>query len=49
MIQELLSEYKKDTDAEIYALQRRVYELQSRIYQMEIEKYFETKCKNEKQ
>ena len=43
---ELLSAYKKETENQIYALQRKVYELQSRVNQLEQEKYFETKMKN---
>lgn len=43
---ELLSAYKKETEDQIYALQRKVYELQSRVNQLEQEKYFETKMKN---
>lgn len=45
----MLRAYQRETDAQIFALQRKIYELQSRIFQMELERYFETKHKIEKQ
>ena len=45
----MLNAYKRETDAQIYALQKKVYELQSRLFQLEMERYFETRNKTEKQ
>lgn len=45
----MLRTYQRENDAQIFALQRKIYELQSRIYQMEMERYFETRNKTEKQ
>ena len=45
----MLTAYKRELDAQINALQRKVYELQSRVFEMEKERYFETRNKTEKQ
>ena len=45
----MLRAYQRETDAQIFALQRKVYELQSRLFQYEMERYFETRNKIEKQ
>lgn len=45
----MLRAYQRETDAQIFALQRKIYELQSHIFQMEMERYFETRNKTEKQ
>lgn len=45
----MLRAYQRETDAQIFALQRKNYELQSRIFQLETERYFETRNKTEKQ
>lgn len=38
----MLESYKKETDAQIYDLYRKIYELQSRVFSYELERYFET-------
>ena len=38
----MLAAYKRETDAQIYALQRKIYELQSQVFSFELERYFET-------
>lgn len=43
---ELLSAYKKETENQIYALQRKVYKLQSRVNQLEQEMYLKTRNKS---
>lgn len=45
----MLRAYQRETDAKIFQLQRKIYELQSRVFQMEMERYFETRNKTEKQ
>ena len=45
----MLRAYQRETDAQIFALQRKIYDLQSRMFQMELERYFETQHKIEKQ
>ena len=44
----MLRAYQRETDAQIYALQKKVYELQSRLFSLEMERYFETRNKIEK-
>ena len=39
----MLNAYKRETDAQIYALQQKVYQLQSRLFSLEMERYFETR------
>jgi hypothetical protein len=38
----MLAAYKRETDAQIFAMQRKIYELQSRVFELELERYFET-------
>ncbi len=38
----MLENYKRETDAQIYALQQKVYQLQTRVFELELERYFET-------
>ena len=38
----MLAAYKRETDAQIFALQRKVYELQSRVFDLEMQRYLET-------
>ena len=38
----LLNAYKRETDAQIFQLYRKVYELQSQVFSLELERYFET-------
>ena len=44
----LLTAYKRETDAQILAMQRKIYELQTRVYHLELEKYLETRKKIDK-
>lgn len=37
----MLRAYQRETDAQIFALQRKIYELQSRVFHLEMERYFE--------
>ena len=37
----MLENYKRETDAQIFALQQKVYQLQSQMYSLELERYFE--------
>ena len=37
----MLENYKRETDAQIFALQQKVYQLQSQVYSLELERYFE--------
>lgn len=37
----MLENYKRETDAQIFQLYRKVYELQSQVYSLELERYFE--------
>lgn len=39
----MLTAYKKETDAQIYDLYRKIYELQSRLFSYELERYFENR------
>ena len=41
----MLRAYKRETDEQIFQLQRKVYELQSRVFSLELERYFETEYK----
>ena len=45
----MLNAYKRKTDAQISALQKKVYELQSRLFSLEMERYIETRNNNKKQ
>lgn len=38
----MLENYKRETDAQIFALQQKVYQLQSQVFSLELERYFET-------
>lgn len=38
----MLAAYKRETDAQIFAMQRKIYELQSRVFELEEERFFET-------
>ena len=40
----MLAAYQRETDAQIYALQRKVYELQSRLFSLEMERHMEKNC-----
>jgi len=44
----MLNAYKRETDAQIYALQQKIYHLQSQIFELEKERFFETRNKIEK-
>ena len=44
----MLRAYQRETDAQIFALQKKVYELQSQIFELEKERFFETRNKIEK-
>lgn len=44
----MLNAYKRETDAQIYALQQKIYQLQSQIFELEKERFFETRNKIEK-
>ena len=44
----MLAAYKKETDAQICDLYRKIYELQSRVFSMELERYFESEYKPKK-
>lgn len=39
----MLAAYKRETDAQTYALQRKIYELQSRVFDLELERYLENR------
>lgn len=44
----MLNAYKRETDAQIYQLYRKIYELQSQVFSLELERYFETQYKPKK-
>lgn len=44
----MLRAYQRETDAQIFALQKKVYELQSRLFSLEMERHIETRNKIEK-
>ena len=37
----MLENYKRETDDQIFQMQRKIYELQSRVFDLELEQYFE--------
>ena len=39
----MLTAYKKETDAQICDLYRKIYELKSRVFSYELERYFENR------
>lgn len=45
----MLRAYQRETDAQIFALQRKVYELQSRVFDLEMQLHLEKRIKTEKQ
>lgn len=45
----MLRAYQRETEDKIFKMQRKIYELQSQLFSYELERYFETRNKIEKQ